>query len=225
MPKPILDEKIRKDILDNLPETVLKLKIENNEITEKTKKIFEPILKFYGRDKVYDVIVFKYRTPVMISDTGIVLAISTGVIERAVSDDELIGYLAHEIAHEYYAQYSIFSRHLLKLVSTSGHETALNRKYLEAISLIELQCDAFAVFTLSEFKYNALSFVEGFERAGKDFPKFSSGFHPADEQRRKLVEQIATASNLKIKPHVSAELIELKRLVRSLEKSDIKKML
>jgi len=216
MPTPIKDEKIRKDIMTNLPLTVLKLKVENAELTEKTKKLFEPILRFYNRDKVYEIIIFKYKTPVMLSDTGVVIAISSGMIERAESDDELMGYLAHEIGHEYFAPYSIFSRHLLKLVAENGREPALNRKYLEAIATIEMQCDAFAVITLTAFRYNSLSFVEGFERAGKDFPEYSSGFHPDDEQRRKLVEQITLKENLIIKPRVSTELKELKKIVEKI---------
>lgn len=215
MPKPVLEEKIRRSILENLPRTVLKLKVENAELTENIKKLFEPILKFYGREKVYNLIIFKHSTPIMFSDTGIVLVISTGMIERAENDDELLGYLAHEIGHEYYAQYSIYSRHLIKLVSENGQEIALNRKYYEAMALIELQCDAFAALTLNAFNYNSQEFVKGLERTGKDFPNHSYGFHPLDSQRKNLVEQIVPETNFSIKPRVSAELIKAKKDCRN----------
>jgi len=218
MPVPITDEKTRKTILDNLPADVIKLRIENPEISANLKKLLEPILKFYGRENVYEIIVFRHPTPIMMSDTGVVIVVSTGLIERAASDDELMGYFAHEVAHEYYAQYSIYTRHLLKLVSENGQETALNRKYVEALALIELQCDGFAVLTLNTLGYNSLSFIEGFEATGRDFPNHSYGNHPPDAQRRKLVEQLAPKSNMLIKPHTSAELIALKGLIGKLEK-------
>lgn len=218
MPKPILEEKIRKGVLENLPQAVLKLKIENAELTEKTKKLFEPILKFYGREKVYDVIVFKHPTPILFSDTGVVIVISTGMIQRAENDDEILGYLAHEVGHEYYAQYSIYSRHLIKLVSENGQEIALNRKYYEAMSLIELQCDAFAALTLNALQYNGLEFAKGLERTGKDFPNHSYGYHPPDLQRRNLVGQIVPKANLSIKPRVSNELKSLKKIIAGIEK-------
>lgn len=218
MPKPVLDEKIRKGILDNLPPVVLKLKIENAELTEKVKKLFEPILKFYGREKVYEIIIFKHPTPVMFSDTGVVIVVSTGMIERTENDDELLGYLAHEVGHEYYAQYSIYSRYLIKLVSENGQEIALNRKYIEAMVLIELQCDAFAALTLNVLQYNALEFAKGLERTGKDFPNHSYGYHPPDLQRRNLVEQIVPKANFSIKPRISNELKSLKKLIAGMEK-------
>lgn len=92
--------------------TVLKLKIENTEISTGLKKLFAPVLKLYGRDDVYEIIIFKQSTPIMFSDTGVVIVVSTGLIERAANDDEILGYVAHEVAHEYYAQYSIYSRYL-----------------------------------------------------------------------------------------------------------------
>jgi Zn-dependent protease with chaperone function len=218
MPKPIVDEKTRRAILENLPPIVLKLKIENSELSANLKKLFNPVLKLYARESVYEIIVFKHPTPIMFSDSGVVIVVSTGIIKRAASDDELLGYLAHEVGHEYYAQYSIYSRHLLKLVAENGRETALSRKYLEAMALIELQCDGFAALTLSSLQYNSISFIEGFEKTAKDFPAHSYGNHPPDEQRRKLVEQIAPKSNLSIKPLTSAELIALKELIGKLEK-------
>jgi hypothetical protein len=218
MPAPVTNEKTRRAVLDNLPAAVLKLKIENAEITIKLEKLLEPILKLYRRNGVYEIIVIKHQTPIMFSDTGVVLVVSTGLLARVMSDDELLGYTAHEIGHEYYAQYSIYTRHLLKLVAENGQEIALSRKYVEALALIELQCDGFAALTLNTLGYNSLSFIEGFEATGRDFPNHSYGNHPPDAQRRKFVEQIALKTNLSIKPRASAELIALKDLLSKIEK-------
>lgn len=190
MPAPVNDPKIRAEIHNELPLLVKQLKIEDPLAVERFRQVILPVLALFSRDKTYDIIVIKHSTPIMFSDTGVVLVISTGMIERAASDDELIGYVAHEIGHEYYARYSIYSKHLLKLIAENGRETALGRKYLEALAIIELQCDGFAVIALNMLGYNSLSFIEGFEKTSRDFPGHSYGYHPPDEQRRKLVEQL-----------------------------------
>jgi hypothetical protein len=97
MPPVLTDVQKRKEILDNLPKTVRDLRIEDTELTERFRNFIAPILTLYGRENVYDIVIFRHKTPVFFSDTGVVLVISTGMIERAESDDELLGYTAHEI--------------------------------------------------------------------------------------------------------------------------------
>lgn len=217
MPAPVTDPKIRTEINNELPLMVKQLAIKDPLVPEQFRRVILPVLALFSRDKTYDIIVFRHPTPILFSDTGVLLVISTGMIERASSDDELIGYVAHEIGHEYYARYSIYSRHLLKLIAENGRETALSRKYLEALAIIELQCDGFAVIALNMLGYNSLSFIEGFEKTSRDFPGHNYGAHPPDEQRRRLVEQIAPKSNLTIKPRTSDELMALKALISELK--------
>lgn len=214
MPAVITDGKKRQEILQNLPETVRKLKVEDAEITEKFRSFVVPVLKLYGREKSYDIIIFRHKTPVMFSDTGVALVVSTGMIERAESDDELLGYVAHEVGHEYFAAYSIFSKHLLKLVLEGGKEEVLHRKIEETLAVVELQCDSFAALSLARLDYNPLAFIEGMERIGHDFPNHAVGFHPPDAARRKLVEQIVPVKNLQTKTRLSNRLKELKRLIQ-----------
>ena len=214
MPIPVTDKTIRAGIIEQLPATVTKLKITDEKIIESFRRAAAPILKFYGRDKTYEIIVFRHSTPVMFSDTGVVLVTSTGLIERAESDDEFLGYIAHEVGHEFYAPYSIYSRHILKLIAENGREIALNRKMAEAMALIELQCDSFAALTLVRLNYDPLSFINGLEKTARDFPNLRVGFHPLDETRRKLVEGITPKSSLNGKPRISSELKELKKLLK-----------
>ena len=215
MPTPVKDEKLRKEILQKLPADVLRSQIDNENIVQKFREVAAPVLELYGRDKIYDVIVFDNKTPVMFSDTGVVLVVSTGLIERAVSDDEILGYIAHEIGHEYYASYSIYTKHLLKLADDRGREPFLIRKYAEALSLVELQCDGFATLTLTHLGYNSLAFIEGFERTGREFPTHRVGFHPSDLVRRKLVTAITPKASFTPKPKISSQLKELKDLITS----------
>ena len=214
MPLPVKDEKLRNEILQKLPAVVLTSKIEDEKIVQKFRKVAAPVLELYGRDKIYDVIIFRSSTPIMISDTGVVVVVSSGLIEQIESDDELLGYIAHEVAHEYFASYSIYSRHLLKLVNDSGREPFLAKKYAESLALIELQCDVFAALTLAYLNYNYLAFIQGFERTAQNFPEHRVGFHPADSIRRKLVEEISPKYAPVTRSKVTAELKELKKLLK-----------
>ena len=213
MPAAVTDVKIREEILRKLPETVQKLKIEDAEMTERFRQLIAPVLELYGREKIYDIIIVRHRTPVMFSDTGVVLVVSTGMIARAESDDELLGFVAHEVAHEYFARYSIYSKHLLKLIAEGGNEAALKNKLAEALALIELQCDAFAALTVSSLNRQPLAFIAAMERIGRDFPNHAVGFHPPDRIRRQLIEQLVPKTNLSADAKLSPALEKLKQII------------
>lgn len=214
MPAVITDMKIRDDVIQKLSAVVQKLKIEDAGVTEEFNKVVAPVLKLYGREKAYDIIIFQHKTPILFSDTGVVLVISTGMIARAESDDELIGYVAHEVAHEYFASYSIFSKHLLKLVVESGEEEVIDRKLSQTLAIVELQCDAFSAATLAHLGFNPLSFIKGMEDIGRDFPAYDMGFHPSDSIRRRTVKQLVPQKYLQSTPKISEQLKELKRLIQ-----------
>ena len=216
MPDGVTDSKFRQSIYENLPPPVKNLRLDSPEILELLKRVISPVQELYGRDKVYDIIVFRHSTPVMFSDSGVVLVISTGMLERAESDDEILGYVAHEIGHEYFSKYSVYSKYLLKLIEEGGGETALKNKLSEILALIELECDALAGLTLAYLGYNPMAFIEAMERVGQDFPNHSAGFHPPTEIRRRLVEQIIPKKYLQFKSKTSTSLRELKNLLKNI---------
>jgi len=177
-------------------------------------------LELYGQEKIYDIIIFRHATPIMFSDSGVVLVVSTGMIERAASD-ELLGYTAHEVAHEYFARYSIYSKYLLKMIVEGGNEAALKNKLAEALALIELQCDAFAALTLAYLNRQPLAFIEAMERIGRDFPNHGVGFYPPDAVRRQIVSHVALEKALSVKPEQSSNLQALKSSCKKLNDKTI----
>lgn len=214
MPPVISDSKKRAEILQNLPMEVQKLRINDQELENAVRRVLAPALKLYGREAAYDILVFKHSTPIMFSDTGVVIVVSTGMLERIQSDDELLGYVLHEIGHEYYASYSIFSRHVLKLVLEGGKEEVLSRKMTETLAIVELQSDSFAALSLAYLKYNPSAFIAGIEKIGIDFPTHGYGFHPPDATRRKLIEQVLQPKYFQVKPKTSLNLKNLKDLLK-----------
>jgi predicted Zn-dependent protease len=205
MPPPQTDKVFRQSIYQNLPAEVLNNRIHNPELIGRLKKVLEPVLAFYNRQEVYDLMIVKSPVPLMMSDSGVVLVVTTGMIQQAESDDELLGYAAHEIGHEYFVHYSVESR---RLMQTIGGQPALQRRMDEVLSLIELQCDAFSAVTLSSLGYDPLAFIRGVERTSQNYQDYSAKNHPTDAVRRRVVEGV---SHLPHNPRVTEGLKELKK--------------
>ena len=165
----VTENKIREEILRKLPAVIQQLKIEDDKAVQYFHDLIAPVLKLYGRENAYNIVIFRHSTPMMFSDTGVVIVISSGMIERAESDDELLGFVAHEVGHEYFAKYSIYSKYILKLIDEGDGEIALKNKLSGMLALIELQCDSFAALTLANLNYQPLAFIEAMERTTRDF--------------------------------------------------------
>jgi hypothetical protein len=212
MPAEIKDAHFRDSIHRGLPPDFISRTIHNDSLNEALRRFLSPVLSLYGRSQAYDLIVIDSDTPIMMSDSGVVLVVSTGMIRAATSDDELLGYAAHEVAHEFFASYSIYSTHILRLVADKGKEPILNRHMTEILAIIELQCDAFASLTLAYLGYNTREFANGLDRIRAHYPNAPFGNHPADSVRRSVIEGIVTAA-LNNKPRVSQSLRLLNALI------------
>lgn len=214
MPPPVKDENTREKILQNLPAIVRKLRIKDQEITEGFQRIVTPVLEIFNRSKVYEIIIIRHQTPIMFSDSGVVLVISSGMIERAKSVDELLGFTAHEIAHEYFAKASIHTRYVIGLTENENEYRVVNRKYWESMSLIEIQCDSFSALTLSALGYDPLAFIVEIEEIENEYPQFVGKFHPSSNIRRQVVEGILSKEKFSMKKRISGNLQKLKNLLK-----------
>jgi len=207
MPPPAGPQTFIESVLRNLPADVLKQKVNDTRLTDKLRIILKPVFELYGRN--YELVIVKNKAPLMMSDSGVVLVITTGMIEQATSDDELIGYAAHEIGHEYFVFYSVESRHLMQTISEQGNEIALRRRLAEILALIELQCDAFAAISLARLNRNPIDSLKGLERAESAYSNYSWANHPPVAMRRKVIEGVAPQA-LQIPSTESETLRQLK---------------
>lgn len=213
LPPPATDSSIRAAALRRIPTEFSTLISTNRELISAVKTVLNPVLSFYGRTEVYDLVVIDSPVPLMMSDSGVVLLVSTGMMRRASNDDELLGYVAHEVAHEYFSHYSDYEKHLLYLITTGGNEPALTLHTRIALMVIELQCDAFASLSLAYLKYNPLEFIKGIERIAHDYPLSPIGDHPPILQRRLIVSEILPADFLTTTPRQSPAFLRLKRML------------
>lgn len=204
MPPPVTTSAFRKYIHAKIEGK----RLHDPKVDELVLKVLEPVLSLYERANVYDLVVIDSPVSMMMSHSGVVLVITTGMIQRAQSDDELLGYTAHEVAHEYFVMYTLYSRYL---ITVAGENLALKTPPVELLSLVELQCDAFAVLTLNRLGYDSLEIISGMERTTRDFRSYISPGHPPDKQRRRVIE----ALRVPFKPRQSKAFLQLKALVKS----------
>jgi hypothetical protein len=220
MPPVVSDVRFRQQVQEKLPGSIKKSRVDDQKIIDLTRKIILPVLTLYNREQVYEIWLVKHPMPFIFSDSGIFLVISTGLIERTVNNDELLGYTAHEIGHEHYYQTSIYTKQVLGLVIKNNEDQALARKYWESLAIIELKCDGFSALTLAQLGYNPLAVMEGLERIEIEFSQYLVGFHPRAIIRKKVVESILPSESLSIKTTLSADLKKLKEQIASISENN-----
>jgi hypothetical protein len=213
MAPPATDPTFRSSIWRSLPVEFTKLMTNDPQLAEAVRRVLDPVLSLYGRSRIYDLIIIETPTPMIMADSGVVLMISTGMIERAQSDDELLGYAAHEIGHEFFVKYSVAANYLQSTILKGGREPVLARRAAELLAIIELQCDAFAALTLASLGHNPREFVKAIEQDSRDFPDYRTSAHPAEAERRKVVEDVVPATALKVLPRQSKAFHHLKQIL------------
>ena len=203
MPPSVTDAAYKKSAHAILPFKEL----QDRKLTAALKLVLRPLLLLYDRLEAYEIVIVDNPIPFAMLDSGVLLIISIEMIKRAENDDELLGYVAHEIGHEYFALYSNYSKYLLELVSQRDNEPVFRNFVVGALALIELQCDAFAALTLSSLDYSPLEFVSSMERLTSEFPKQVISSHPVIKQRRHVVEGL---TKVQLKPRQSKAFLQLK---------------
>jgi Peptidase family M48 len=210
----VSDQKTREIVLNDLPRKILELQIKDEKLEENIRTILKPLLCLYGRENAYKLIIFKHNVPFAAIDSGSVILISTGYLGEIESDDELVGTIAHEIGHEYFTQYSVYTKYLLNLLKTNGNETALARKFGEILSIIELQCDAFSALTLAHLGFDSTAFIDGIDRMAKKYKAEPNTFHPKEIIRRHVIEGVIPNSFVKKdRRKVSQAFKEIKQIL------------
>lgn len=209
MPAPIIDLRARQIIIKSLPAYVEKLRVNNTAVEEKLRSLLQPVLSLFEREKIYDIAIVRHETPLIFSDSGVVLVITTGALIEVKSEDELIGLIAHEIGHEYFAQHSIYTKHLLENI-TNEKETSLRDYLVKILLILELQCDAFAAISTAYLGYNPFAFLNWLERVANKFPEHSKGYHPKESVRRHVVSGILSRIFLRTFAKSSPMFLEMK---------------
>jgi hypothetical protein len=203
----------RRQILANLPPQLLKLRVENKELEEAVAQVLGPVLALYNRARVYEIIIVQHPTPMVMSDSGVALIITTGMLERTSSDDLLLGIVAHEIGHEYYARRSHDLKQKYRMLSATPDSDMLLKDVLIKLSEVELDCDAFSAMTLAVIGRNPAPFANHLISIGKEYKEQLTPDHPSAELRARIITSIVPKSVLDVQPQVTKQLLVMKSLL------------
>jgi hypothetical protein len=146
-------------------------------------KIIRPALTLYGRE--WDVAVVEQDAPAVGVFRQCILMVSTGLL-RLVSDEELLCFAAHELAHECFIEEL---READRLASTSAyHLVELKSDLVAALAGLLMKRDPLATVT-------GVARIEGYYRKS-DPAVLRGGTHPEAALRRRCIELFLTKINL-----------------------------
>lgn len=216
----------RESLIQSFPAAWRSLRNTDPDLDQRIKTLLHPLLSLYGRD--YEIFLINTRKPALLIDSGTVLVMGTGIISRARSDDELLGFVAHEIAHAQFAERSIAAKELYAtLVGRKEADSDGAREALKELSRIELECDAVAARTLSVMGMDPTQFIRSMERINQEFPEETSrgtemgvNWHPPTSMRLLVVEALVEGEALKRKPAVSKLLCSIQEALSDQNKQE-----
>lgn len=138
-------------------------------------KKLQPILALFQRD--WDVAVIKQDAPFSGLYRQCIFILSTGLLEM-IDDEQLIGFVAHELAHECFIEEL---READRLDCVTAHH------------LVEYKCDLVAAMACLLLKNNPHSLLSGVARVEAYYQRnnpsvLEENSHPTAQQRRKCME-------------------------------------
>lgn len=177
------------------------------------REVLMPVLRLYRRQDCFQIILINHKVPVMMNDSGVLLMVSTGLIERASSDDELLGHVAHEVAHDLFWRRTAQARGLLEIYRTGNSTSLLKQRATQELGKIELECDAFSAITLASIGRNPLTFARYLEMIERDFPDYIDPNLPPVELRAKVIESVIPPNCYRVAPQATEAFRKLKALL------------
>jgi Zn-dependent protease with chaperone function len=165
-------------------------------VARELRSLLRPVFSLYEVD--YEIYLINTSKPSIFLDCDAVLVLTTGLIFRARSDDELLGLVAHEIAHARFGQRAAAAKALLEGLATTGKSQSEGaQQVLHELSIIELECDAIGARTLLALGQDPTEFVKSIQRVKKDYPEETKGgnengvdWHPPIALRLRVVTEL-----------------------------------
>jgi hypothetical protein len=190
-------------------------RLDDPEMVALVSEVIGPALRLYRREGCFKIIIIKHHLPVMMNDSGVIMMISTGLIERAASDDEILGHAAHEIGHDLFWRRTAHARQLLELF-LSGKATELQAKEARGdLAKIELECDAFSSLSLAVMGRNPILFGQYLLDVERDFTDYLPEYLPAVTDRAQVIKAVIPTEAKHVAPQQSEAFRKLKVLLSS----------
>lgn len=174
------------------------------------------MLRLYGREDCFKLLIIDHPAPVAMNDSAVLLMFSTGMLERATSDDELLGHTAHEVGHDLFWRRTAQARQALELHRAESAGAAMTeRQAYDELLKIELECDAFGAVTLAAMGRSPLAAARSHEAFARDYPNYARPDLPPAALRVKVMEDVIPASAAHAAPRTSEAFTKLKALLEA----------
>ena len=209
MPAPVGNEKFRRYVHASLPAEFTCYLLDDPALTLATRRALAPVLDLYGRTHVYDIVLLDHSVPMMMSDSGVLLCLTTGLLRTTQSEDELLGYVAHEVGHEWLARRTVELKNQYESYLARGAHWHANM-VREKLALIELEADSFASLTLAYLGRTPLEYVRSLQKTARGYSDIPIGYHPPDSQRARVITSLVPQRILNLTPTKTSEFIALK---------------
>lgn len=209
MPAPVCNKEFRRSVHASLPAEFMRYRLHDPALTLATRLAFAPVLDLYGRTYVYDIVLIDLSVPIIMSDSGVLLCLTTGLLGRIQTEDELLGYVAHEVGHEWLVRRTVELKKQYESYVARGADRQANVAR-EKLALIELEADSFASLTLAYLGRTPAEYLRSLHKAAKDYSDISIGYHPHDSQRAQVITSLVPERILNLPPRRTAEFIALK---------------
>ena len=183
-------------------------------VVTQVREILNPVLQLYNRQNCFAIILIDHPVPVMMNDNGVLMMISIGLIERARSDDEILGHVAHELAHDLHWRRTAKARSTIAFYQKRGGlNSAQAREAREELARIEMECDAFSAVTLSALGRNPILFGQYLEATERDYPDYLSLDLPSANLRAKVIAEVVPVAADHVAPQTTEAFRKLKTML------------
>jgi hypothetical protein len=189
--------------------------LDDPRVTALVFEIIRPALRLYRRQDCFKLLVVDHKVPVAMNDSGVLLMVTTGLVERATSDDEILGVVAHELDHDIHWRRTAKARAALELREHGAGTELTARQAREELAKIELECDAFSAVTLAAMGRNPEVFGRYLLASAHDYPDLVAENMPPVEDRARVIERVVPAAALATPPLQSEALKKLKALLEA----------
>lgn len=189
--------------------------LDDPQVTALVFEIIRPALVLYRRQDCFKLLVVEHKVPVAMNDSGVLLMVTTGLVERASSDDEILGVVAHELDHDIHWRRTARARATLDLREHGAGTELMARQAREELAKIELECDAFSAVTLAALGRNPEAFGRYLLASAHDFPDLIAENMPPAEERARVIEHVIPAAARSTPPRQSEALKKLKALLEA----------
>jgi hypothetical protein len=191
-----------------------KYRLDDQQVTALVAEVIRPVLSLYGREDCFKLLIIDHPSPVTMNDSAVLLMFSTGMLQRATSDDELLGHTAHEVGHDLFWRRTAQARQALELHRTGRvGATMTERQAYDELLKIELECDAFGAVTLAAVGRNPLAAAHSHETFAREYPDYIRPDLPPAVLRVKVIEGVAPANAYHVTPQTTTSFRKLKALL------------